>query len=139
MCLFRSNQRKQLELMQSQMEELEVRYKTELSRVKSKLQNELEELRIRYESMKKIKTEIENHMKKLQANLKEAQDRLIEEQTAHGSTRDLLSASEKRFGKIFKTFSNESFSSCLSALLHSEIEELRVLLDRVSDDEGETI
>ena len=84
--------------MQSQMEELEVRYKTELSRVKSKLQNELEEIRIRYESLKKIKAELDNHMKKLQGNLKDAQDRLIEEQTGHGATRDLLSASEKRFG-----------------------------------------
>lgn len=84
--------------MQSQMEELEVRYKTELSRVKSKLQNELEEIRIRYESLKKIKNELDNHLKKLQGNLKEAQDRLIEEQTTHGATRDLLSASEKRFG-----------------------------------------
>jgi predicted nuclease with TOPRIM domain len=86
--------------MQSQMEELEVRYKTEISRVKSKLQNELEEIRLRYESLKKVKNELENHLKKLQATVKDAQDRLIEEQTVHGQTRDLLSASEKRFGKI---------------------------------------
>jgi septal ring factor EnvC (AmiA/AmiB activator) len=100
MMIFRSNQRKQLEQMQSQMEEIEVRYKTELSRIKSKLQNELDEIRLRYESLKKIKIELENHLKKLQGNVKEAQDRLIEEQTTHGVTRDLLSASEKRFGKI---------------------------------------
>jgi len=65
--------------------------------------------------LKKIKSELENHLKKLQLNVKEAQDRLIEEQSAHGSTRDLLSSSEKRFG-----------------LLNAELEELRVLLDRVS-------
>jgi len=86
--------------MQSQMEELEVRYKTEISRLKSKLQNELDELRLRYESLKKVKSELENHLKKLQGTVKEAQDRLIEEQTAHNATKDLLSASEKRFGKI---------------------------------------
>ena len=86
--------------MQSQMEELEVRYKTELSRIKSKLQNELDELRLRYDSLKKIKSEMENHLKKLQGTVKEAQDRLIEEQTIHAATRELLNASEKRFGKI---------------------------------------
>jgi len=86
--------------MQSQIEETELRYKTEYSRIKSKLQNELEEIRVRYESLKKVKSELENHLKKLQGNLKEAQDRLSEEQSAHNATRDLLSASEKRFGKI---------------------------------------
>ncbi|CAF2747637.1 unnamed protein product [Rotaria sp. Silwood2] len=109
----RSSQRKQLEQMQAQMEEIEVRYKTEVSRIKSKLQNEIDEIRIRYDSLKKIKSEMENHLKKLQANIKEAQDRLIEEQTAHAATRELLNASEKRF-----------------SLIRVEIEELRVLLDR---------
>jgi len=99
--------------MQSQMEELEVRYKTELSRIKSKLQNELDEIRLRYDSLKKVKAELENHLKKLQGTVKDAQDRLIEEQSAHGATRDLLAASEKRFG-----------------LVHAEIEELRTFLDR---------
>jgi predicted nuclease with TOPRIM domain len=117
--------------MQSQMEELEVRYKTELSRIKSKLQNELDEIRLRYESLKKVKSELENHLKKLQTTVKEAQDHLIEEQTAHGATRDLLSASEKRFGK--SPFSLQQFIiHSISGLLHSEIEELRVYLDRVS-------
>jgi predicted nuclease with TOPRIM domain len=86
--------------LQSQLEETELRYKTETSRLKSKLQNELEEIRLRYESLKKVKSELENHLKKLQGNVKEAQDRLSEEQSAHNATRDLLSASEKRFGKI---------------------------------------
>ncbi|CAF1258268.1 unnamed protein product [Rotaria magnacalcarata] len=109
----RTNQRKQLELMQAQMEELEVRYRTETSRIKSKLQNEIDEIRIRYDSLKKIKSEMENHLKKLQGNIKEAQDRLIEEQTTHAATRELLNASEKRF-----------------VLLRAEIDELRALLDR---------
>ncbi|CAF3528216.1 unnamed protein product [Rotaria sp. Silwood1] len=111
--ILRSSQRKQLEQMQAQMEEIEIRYKTEVSRIKSKLQNEIDELRLRYDSLKKIKSEMENHLKKLQVNIKEAQDRLIEEQTAHAATRELLSTSEKRFG-----------------LIRVEIEELRVLLDR---------
>jgi len=85
--------------MQSQLEEVEVRYKTEISRVKSKLQNELDETRLRYESLKKVKGELENHLKKLQGTVKDAQDRLIEEQSTHNATRELLSASEKRFGK----------------------------------------
>jgi hypothetical protein len=41
-------------------------------------------------------------LKKLQGNVKDAQDRLSEEQSAHNATKDLLSASEKRFGKILK-------------------------------------
>ena len=81
------------------MEELEVRYKTEMSRMKSKYQTELDELRMRYESLKKIKAETENHMKKLQVNLKEAQDRLIEMQTSYEAMRDQLSASEKSHSK----------------------------------------
>jgi septal ring factor EnvC (AmiA/AmiB activator) len=97
---FRSGHRRQLEQMQSQMEEVEVRYKTEISRIKSKLQNELDDIRLRYDSLKKIKSEMENHLKKLQAAVKEAQDRLIEEQSQHAAARDLLGASEKRFGKI---------------------------------------
>jgi DNA anti-recombination protein RmuC len=119
--------------MQSQMEELELRYKTEISRVKSKYQNELDEIRLRYESLKKIKTEIENHLKKLQANIKEAQDRLIEEQTLHATTRELLNGSEKRFGKILSFKSRNLFfiSFLQLGLVHAEIEELRVLLDRV--------
>ena len=87
--------------MQSQMEEIEVRSKTEISRIKSKLQNELDDIRLRYDSLKKLKAESDNHLRKLQNSVKEAQDRLIEEQTAHGATRDLLGASEKRFGNIF--------------------------------------
>jgi len=119
--------------MQSQMEELEVRYKTELSRIKSKLQNELDEIRLRYESLKKVKSELENHLKKLQTTVKEAQDHLIEEQTAHGATRDLLSASEKRFGKSPFSLSLQQFTiHSTSGLVYSEIEELRVFLDRVS-------
>jgi predicted nuclease with TOPRIM domain len=97
--------------MQSQIEELELRYKTELSRVKSKLQNELDEIRLRYESLKKVKGELENHLKKLQGTVKDAQDRLIEEQTTHNATRDLLSASEKRFGKF--SFSTKKANNSL--------------------------
>lgn len=96
--------------MQSQMEELEVRYKTETSRLKSKLQNEIDEIRIRYESLKKVKSEMEHHLKKLQVNIKEAQDRLIEEQTAHAATRELLNASEKRFGNILFTSVSNLFN-----------------------------
>ena len=86
--------------MQTQLEELEVRYKTDLSRLKSKFQTELDELHLRHESLKKVKAEIENHLKKLQAALKDAQDHLIEEQTLHETTRDLLNTAEKRNGKM---------------------------------------
>jgi chromosome segregation ATPase len=94
----RLSHRRQLEQMTTQIEELEVRYKTDINRIKSKYQAELDEIRLRYESLKKIKAELENHLKKLQAGLKEAQDRLIEEQTIHETTRDLLNAAEKRNG-----------------------------------------
>jgi chromosome segregation ATPase len=94
--LLRVSHRRQLEQMQTQIEELELRYKTDINRLKSKFQAELDEIRLRYESLKKIKAELENHLKKLQAGLKEAQDRLIEEQTLHETTRDLLNAAEKR-------------------------------------------
>ena len=86
--------------MQTHIEEVEVRYKVENNRIKSKLQNELDDVRARYESLKKAKNDFENHLKKLQGGIKDAQDRLSEEQAAHGATRDLLGASEKRFGKI---------------------------------------
>jgi len=109
----RVNHRRQLEQLQSSLEEIEVRSKTELSRLKSKYQTEIDELRLRYDSLKKIKSEMENHVKKLQLSVKEAQDRLIEEQTGHAATRELLNASEKRF-----------------VSLRVEIDELRVLLDR---------
>lgn len=98
-CCDRNNHRRQLEQMQSQLDELELRSKTEISRLKSKYQTEIDELRLRYDSLKKIKSEMENHVKKLQVSVKDAQDRLIEEQTGHGATRDLLAASEKRFGQ----------------------------------------
>jgi len=97
----RSSHRRQIEQLQSQLEELEVRYKTDLNRMKSKFQAELDEIRLRYDSLKKIKAELENHLKKLQVGLKEAQDRLIEEQTLHETTRDLLNAAEKRNGQNF--------------------------------------
>ncbi len=118
--------------MQSQLEETELRYKTEYSRIKSKLQNELDEIRLRYDSLKKVKSELENHLKKLQTTVKDAQDRLIEEQTTHAATRELLNASEKRFGKIFiflKSLTKIFFFH--SGLVRTEIEELHVLLDRV--------
>lgn len=113
--LFRVNHRRQLEQLQSSLEELEVRSKTEISRLKSKYQTEIDEIRLRYDSLKKVKSEMENHLKKLQLSVKEAQDRLIEEQTGHSATRELLNASEKRF-----------------VSLRVEIDELRVLLDRVN-------
>ncbi|CAF5114064.1 unnamed protein product [Rotaria magnacalcarata] len=99
--------------MQSQIEELEVRYKTDISRLKSKFQAEIDEIRHHYDSLKKVKAELENHLKKLQVGIKEVQDRLAEEQTLHETTRDALSAAEKRNGS-----------------LRGEIEELRVLFER---------
>jgi chromosome segregation ATPase len=97
--LLRSGHRRQIEQLQAQLEELEVRYKTDINRLKSKFQAELDEIRLRYESLKKVKAELENHLKKLQVGIKEAQDRLIEEQTLHDTTRDLLNAAEKRNGQ----------------------------------------
>jgi septal ring factor EnvC (AmiA/AmiB activator) len=84
--------------MQAQIEEVELRYKTDINRIKSKFQAELDELRLRHESLKKIKGELENHLKKLQAGIKDAQDHLAEEQTLHEATRDLLTAADKRNG-----------------------------------------
>ncbi len=97
--LLRSGHRRQIEQLQTQLEELEVRYKTDINRLKSKFQAELDEIRLRYESLKKVKAELENHLKKLQVGIKEVQDRLIEEQTLHDTTRDLLNAAEKRNGQ----------------------------------------
>ena len=128
--LFSVGHRRQLEQLQAQMEELEVRYKTEVHRLKSKFQTELDELRLRYESLKKIKAEMEIHLKKLQANLKDIQDRLIEEQALHEATREILSAAEKRNGRIAVSSADESIPSL--GILRGEIEELRILLDRVS-------
>ena len=96
--ILRVSHRRQIEQLQTQLEELETRYKTDINRLKSKFQAELDELRLRCESLKKIKAELENHLKKLQAGLKDAQDRLAEEQAVHEATRELLNAAEKRNG-----------------------------------------
>lgn len=96
--ILRSAHRRQIDALQTQLEEIESRYKTDISRLKSKFQAELDEMRLRCESLKKIRLELENHMKKLQANLKDAQDHLVEEQTLHETTRDLLNAAEKKNG-----------------------------------------
>lgn len=116
------------------MEEAEARAKAEITRMKSKFQAEIEEIRLRYESLRKVKAEMENQMKKLQASLKDAQDHLIEEQNVHEATRELLNAAEKRNGIVndLPCFYNEPFFSLLVAILRGEIEEIRVLLDRVS-------
>ena len=94
--ILRVSHRRQLDQMQTHIEELEVRYKTDISRLKAKLQGEIDELRLRLESLKKIKAELENHLKKLQVGIKEAQDRLLEEQAIHETTRDLLNAADKK-------------------------------------------
>lgn len=127
----RISHRRQTEQLQSQLEELETRYKNDLSRLKSKYQTEIEELHIRCESLKKIKNELENHLKKLQAALKEAQDRLMEEQTLHETTRDLLNTAEKRNGEDFPRKEKKKSLFEFSGLLRGELEEIRVLLDRV--------
>ena len=100
----RVSHRRQLDQLQAQIEELELRYKTDISRLKAKYQTEIEELRLQNDSLKKIRAELENHLKKLQVALKEAQDRLLEEQTIHEATRGLLNAAEKRNGKVKKSF-----------------------------------
>ena len=82
--------------MQSQIDELELHYKNDINRIKSKFQAEIDELRLRCDSLKKLKLELESHLKILQADIKDAQDRLIEEQTLHETTRDALNAAEKR-------------------------------------------
>ncbi|CAF1134894.1 unnamed protein product [Adineta steineri] len=109
----RSGHRRQLEQIQAQMEEGEARFKADMNRLKSKSQAEIEELRVRCESFKKAKIDMENQLKKLQANIKEIHDQFIEEQTLHEASRELLAAADKRNG-----------------LLRGEVEELRVLLDR---------
>lgn len=94
----RASHRRQTEQLQTQLEELEVKYKTDVNRLKSKYQTELDDLRNRCESLKRIKAELEVHLKKLQAALKDAQDHLIEEQTLHETTKEMLNAAEKRNG-----------------------------------------
>ena len=113
--VFSLSHRRQIEQLQTQLEEAETRYKTDLSRMKTKFQNEIEEIRVRYESLRKIKVELENQLKKLQAALKDAQDRLIEEQNVHEATRELLNAAEKRNGSSFSFIEKFRFSSfCFS-------------------------
>lgn len=97
--VLRVSHRRQLDQMQTQIEELEVRYKTDMQRLKAKYQGEIEELRLQLDSLKRIRAELENHLKKLQVALKDAQDHLLEEQTLHETTRGLLNGVEKRNGK----------------------------------------
>lgn len=95
---FSSGHRRQIEQLQAQIEELEARYKSDLSRLKNKYQAEIEELHVRFETIKRVKADLENQLKKLQANLKDLQDQFIEEQTLHEATRELLAAADKRNG-----------------------------------------
>lgn len=128
---FSSGHRRQIEQLQAQIEELEARYKTDVSRLKAKFQTEIDELHLRCESLKKIRAELENQLKKLQGNLKDAQDQLLEEQALHEATRDLLAAADKRNGTRVRHHPARSVSSRFAGLLRGEIEELRILLDRV--------
>lgn len=120
--------------MQSQIEEIEGRCKAEVARLKSKFQTEIDELHLKLESLKKAKADLENQIKKLHAALKDLQDQLIEEQNIHEATRELLNAAEKRNGSNsirFDEFSSD-FLFCFSAVLRGEIEEIRILFERVS-------
>ena len=82
--------------MQGQIDELELRYKTDISRLKAKFQAELDDISLRYDSLKKIKAELEIQLKKVQDALKDAQDRLAEEQALHETTQEALIAAERR-------------------------------------------
>lgn len=130
--VLRVSHRRQLDQMQTQIEELEVRYKTDMQRLKAKYQGEIEELRLQLDSLKRIRAELENHLKKLQVALKDAQDHLLEEQTLHETTRGLLNGVEKRNGKRRILHLHRDYRVFLSAILRGENEELRVFLDRVS-------
>lgn len=130
--VLRVSHRRQLDQMQTQIEELEVRYKTDMQRLKAKYQGEIEELRLQLDSLKRIRAELENHLKKLQVALKDAQDHLLEEQTLHETTRGLLNGVEKRNGKRRILYLHRDYRVFLSAILRGENEELRVFLDRVS-------
>ena len=72
-----------------------------MSRLKNKYQAEIEELHVRFETIKRVKADLENQLKKLQANLKDIQDQFIEEQTLHEATRELLAAADKRNGNHY--------------------------------------
>ena len=110
----RQSHRRQLESMQSTIEENESRHKSEIMSIKKKYQVEIEEIRTRYEVAKKAKLDAENTIKKYQQSNKELHDKLTEEQHMHDLTREQLSASEKR-----------------ASSLRAELEETKMLFDRV--------
>lgn len=109
----KSAARRQIEALQSQIEDNETRHKSEIVSLKKKYQVEIEEVIYKYDASIKVKIESENQLKKsLQAN-KELLDKLTAEQHMHDATRDQMSSAEKR-----------------SSTLRAELEEFKALYDR---------
>ena len=107
--------RRQIESLQSQLEESELRHKNDLSSLKKRNQAELDEALYKCEQTTKAKVEAENQLKKTQLANKELLDKLTEEQHMLDATRDQLSSAEKR-----------------ASTLRAELEEMKALFERVN-------
>lgn len=105
--------RRQIETLQSQIEDNELRHKNDLGSIKKKLQAELDEVLYKSEQTTKAKVEAESQLKKAQLVNKEILDKLTEEQHMLDLTRDQMTSAEKR-----------------ASSLRAELEELKALFER---------
>jgi myosin protein heavy chain len=105
--------RRQVETLQSQLEDAEARHKNELASLKKRFQVEVDETLYKLDSVTKSKVEAENLLKKTQLINKELLDKLTEEQHLSDATREQMNNAEKR-----------------ASTLRAELEEVKALYDR---------
>lgn len=99
-------QKRQIESLQSVLDENEARNKSELISAKKKLGAELDDALQQCEVLKKMKNDQEVGYKKLQLTHKELSDKLIEEQNLHEMTKDQMNAGDKKSKKIYFVWSS---------------------------------
>lgn len=105
--------KRQLESSQTVSDEIENKYKTELSLLKKKFGSELEEALMQLEIAKKSKSDADINIKKLMLSNKEITDQLLQEQNSNETSKELLVSSDKR-----------------NSSLKCELEETKVLYER---------
>lgn len=109
----RQSNRRQLDLLQENLNNVEQKFKNEINNSKKKHITESEELKAKVELLKKTRADMDANTKRLQQLNKELSDKLIEEQNLHDATSDQMAIIEKK-----------------NAVLRSEMEELKASSDR---------
>jgi len=108
----RKSHQRAIDSMQSSLE-AEAKGKAEALRLKKKLESDIGELEIALDHSNKANGDLQKHIKKLQVEMKDAQNRLEEEQRLASEYREQYGISERR-----------------ANALHGELEESRTLLEQ---------